>query len=184
MIVWVLWEDQRDARARDFGPHTLLLACIADDLGYPFGKFPQAERVRASPKKGCNKLLAELKLNLKRLLDDGQLCAVFDRDQAHRLWGSDKQVARCRSSLLAKIKNEAPGAYDVVFLEQNVETLYVACCNALGLASGTSKPDPVTRDEVLSKVAFRQPELRAKVRADVPSFDRLVRKVGELVAKL
>jgi hypothetical protein len=31
MQVVVLWEDQRGAQAKGFGPHELLLSCLADD---------------------------------------------------------------------------------------------------------------------------------------------------------
>jgi hypothetical protein len=30
MIITVLWEDQRGAEAKGFGPHELLLSCVAD----------------------------------------------------------------------------------------------------------------------------------------------------------
>lgn len=32
MLVTVLWEDQRGTQARGFGPHELLLSCLADEL--------------------------------------------------------------------------------------------------------------------------------------------------------
>lgn len=184
MIIWILWEDQRDSAGRSFGPHDLLISCLCDDQEGKFSRWFLNQRVRPNPRKGDGKVLNVLKTQLLRLGDEGAVCAVFDRDKAHRMWGQEKQPARCRTALLQKIKNDAPGAYEVVFLEQNVETLLQACAQVLGLAAPAAKSIK-GRDQMLQRVAYHPScEIRMQVRKEVPSFDRLVRKVSILTEQL
>lgn len=183
MIVWVLWEDQRGEGTKYFGPHALLISCLQDDFGDRFARRFLDERVRANPKKSSSKVLADLKANSRQFLDSGALCAVFDRDQAHRLWSDPP--ARCLTSLLERVRSDVPGPCEVVFLDKNVETLTAACRKAVGKEPSNVKPSPAERDAILGNLAFSaSPELRARVRADVPSFDRLVRKIREKIADL
>jgi hypothetical protein len=181
VIVWLLWEDQSGSAPKGFGPHSLLLNCLSDDLGEERWKLEAS--VRSSARKGNNKLLNSLKQDLERLRDDGFVVAVFDRDKAHLLRGKAHETARCRSALLATIKSEAPGDYQVILLEDNAETLVQACLLALGESAPEKKPTRDERDGYLRAVAGR-PDLRTKVRNEIPSFDRLVLKVGELVRAL
>lgn len=182
MIVWVLWEDQRGEGIKGFGPHTLLLSCLADDLGPRFDYVFLKQRVRASPKKSSSKVLAALRDNLKPLLDDGAVFAVFDRDQVHRLW--HEQRVRCRQGLRDRIRSEAKGDYEILFLEENVETLTAASSRALDKVAGGAKPTPEERDSLLNHLAWSTLDRRTRVREQVPSFDRLVRKIGERLAQL
>jgi hypothetical protein len=183
VIVWVLWEDRLSEGSKHFGPHTLLLSCLQDDFGGRFDRRYLAESVRANPKNSNSKVLAELKRNLNRLSDDGMVFAVFDRDQAHRMWS--EQPARCLTALLAKVRGDAHGLYEVVFLDKNVETLLTACCKVLGKEPGPSKPNPAERDTMLNRLAFQSSsELRTRVRAEVASFDRLVKKIHEKISVL
>ncbi len=182
MRIWVLWEDQRGQQARGFGPHELLLSCLKDDFGSRFDCGFLKKRVLASPKKSSSKVLSELKENLNRLQDDGAVVAVFDRDQIHRLW--NPQPERCRTALRQRIQADAGGGYEILFLEENVESLTAACCRALGNEPFPAKPRPEERDRLLGKLAWSNPGLRARVRREVPSFDRLVGKVGAHLAHL
>jgi len=182
MGIWVLWEDQRGS-TRGFGPHDLLLMCLADDLGQlPFQSWWWRE-VKPLPKKGSGNVLIALRHNLSKLRDEGEVVAVLDRDKAHKLTDPAMKPSACRAGLLKALRDRAPGPYELIFLEQNIETLVMACCKALGKSQKQSKPRPDQRDALLKTLAF-QPgsEQRKRVRAEVPSFDRLVRKVGELVA--
>lgn len=184
MIIWILWEDQRDSAGKSFGPHDLLISCLCDDQEGKFSRWFLNQRVRPNPRKGDGKVLQVLKTQLLRLEDEGAVCAVFDRDKAHRMWGQEKQPARCRTALLQKIRNDAPGAYEVVFLEQNVETLLQACAQVLGVTPPEDKLKPKERDQMLQRVAYESREIRMQVRKEVPSFDRLVRKVSNLTRQL
>lgn len=179
MIVWVLWEDQR-APSRDFGPHRLLLSCLADDVEERLEHWLLDKLVRPIPKKGNSSVLKALKEDLEKL--QGLTCAVFDRDKAHLLWGKAHEPARCRTAILAKIKGDASGEYEVILLEDNVETLFDVCQQVLGEAPRKKgeKPSRDERDACLRRAAGR-PEARRKVRHEVPSFDRLVKRVGRLL---
>lgn len=180
MRIVVLWEDQR-APGKAFGPDLLLKSCIADDRN----ESPYADwwrRILPIPKKGKERLIEALREDLQDLAAAGSVVAVLDRDKAHELGGSKRKPA-CRSQLLDILRQKSPGKYELVLLEDNLETLLEACFQALGRDLASTKPSPNDRDDIFHKVAFRPSrDLRIQVREEVPSFDRLVVKVGKLIS--
>ncbi|MEX1368630.1 MAG: hypothetical protein AB1Z98_36215, partial [Nannocystaceae bacterium] len=98
MQVTVLWEDQRGMQARGFGPHELLVACLADDLGIDRQQLKSF--VSSHPKKGVTKVRAALVRDLPRLSTSGPVVAVVDRDKALDLWrGSKASMPTCMSGI-------------------------------------------------------------------------------------
>jgi hypothetical protein len=176
MQVTVLWEDQRGVQAKGFGPHALLVACLVDD---GVGTHEELKhRLNSIPLKGNGNVRRALRDKAHRILDSGRLFAVFDRDKAHELWSSKENVPNCMSGIAARLKQDAPGDYEVVFLGANIESLLSAAAQALGFPSPATKPAPDERDRLLGRLTWDTPEARRKTRSTCPSFDRLVQRVA------
>ncbi|MFH0902366.1 MAG: hypothetical protein V2A73_17170 [Pseudomonadota bacterium] len=193
MIITILWEDQRGVESKGFGPHELLLSCLADDMLLPPGQ-DQADRfecfrrhlkgvVRSIPQKGNSNVRKALQQNGERLARSGPVFAVVDRDKIRELWKNQESIPMdCMTAIRGRFHQDAPGKYDLVFLEQNVETLLVAAL-ALNGQSLKEKPAPDERDRILVGLARDVPSRRAQLRRDCGSFDRLVTRVAARVPR-
>jgi hypothetical protein len=118
----ILYEDQRDDQARPFGLHSLILACVADDLGCEVWKL---KHVKDDLKKGRDKVRAECERNLARLTRDGShVIAVYDLDEAHQACKGPLQ-ATCKPALKRALTEGCNPAEKlaVILLDQNVETV-------------------------------------------------------------
>jgi hypothetical protein len=178
----VLWEDQR-ATGKEFGPDLLLKSCVTDDRSE--NRYANWwKRIEPIPKKGKEKVWMALREDLPDLAAAGAVVAVLDRDRAHELCGLKSRPA-CKSLLLQPLRRQAPGEYELILLEDRLETLFDACRRALGQKGLPVKPNPNERDDIFRKIAFGpSPDPRKQVRREVPSFDRLVGKVRDLIASL
>ncbi|MEX1367036.1 MAG: hypothetical protein AB1Z98_28170, partial [Nannocystaceae bacterium] len=79
----------------------------------------------------------------------------------------------------ARLRQDAPGDYELVFLVQNMETLVFAVCSVTGRPAPSRKPNPDERDRILAGVVWGEtPEVRRRIRDECPSFDRIVGKVA------
>lgn len=179
MKITVLWEDQRGGTIKGFGPHELLVSCVADELSRVRDEIKKL--IVSVPKKGNGNVVQALQRELDRLRNLGPVCAVLDRDQAVNLWPAGSRPAACLSGVRAAVAQLAPGRYELVLLDANVETLVLACCEAIGDSAPASKPSPDERDRILARVVWGAASARATVRGAVPSFDRLVRWVARNV---
>jgi hypothetical protein len=183
MIITVLWEDQRGAEAKGFGPHELLLSCVADELNC--ARDTLKELIESHPKKGNANLRGAIQRDIDRLADVGPVFAVIDRDKVRQLWKSPSQPADCMSSIGHRFRQDAPGDYDLVFLVDNVESLIKAACAVLGEPYPDNKPGPDLRDRLLGKVAWAQSQAsRSAIRKQCPSFSRLVGRLSVRVGAL
>ncbi len=182
MIVTVLWEDQRGVEMRGFGPHDLLIACIADDLGIDRERL--RDRVSSVPKKGVGNVRTALRKDIRRLANSGPVLAVIDRDKVINLWKHGRRPSDCMSGITARFREDAAGDYDLIFLVRNMETLVEAACQAMRLDTRSRKPTPDQRDRLLGRAASRgeAPQVRATIRRDCPSFDRIVTRVARALA--
>ena len=79
-LIVVFYGDQA-TQIKEFGPHNLLCACVADRLG--LGVWAIRRRTNAIPCKGDSKMLARCKAEGARY-GDGKL-ALFDADKFPRL---------------------------------------------------------------------------------------------------
>lgn len=176
MIVTVLWEDQRSGARQGFGPHELLLACLVDDLEIPRPRLH--ERVTSLPKKGRENLRKALEHEFRRFARRGPVLAVIDKDKALDLWKGRARPPSCMSGMTTRLHEDAPGDYEVVFLDRNVDTLVDASCDATGRPVPATKQSPDARDQLLMHAVWATPSVRQAIRASCPSFDRLVARVG------
>ena len=180
MMITVLWEDQRGAEAKGFGPHELLLSCVADELNC--ARNTLKDLIESHPKKGNANLRSAIQRDIVRLADAGPVFAVVDRDKVRQLWKAPSQPADCMSSIGHRFRQDAPGDYDLVFLVDNVESLIEAACAALGEPYPDSKPGPDLRDRLLGRAAWASSQtLRRAIQTQCPSFSRLV---GRLAARV
>ncbi len=171
MIVTILWEDQG---AKGFGPHTLLLSCLEDwGLG---SKWDLRRHITSVPKKGNGRLLKALRRDAQRLSDGGRVFAVFDRDKTHEMW--HPPAPACMAGTSVKVKDEAPGEYEIVFLDKNMESLCAAAARGLRETPPATKLTPDGRDRLLNRLASSGRGERAEMLDACPSFERLVRKVA------
>ncbi len=176
MIITVLYEDESAPNSNKFGPHTLLLKCIEDDVGKDDKEI--GWHIISKPKKGNGNVKKELTSNYKKLSDAGGLCAVFDYDKVHECFSIGKN--ECKSSVQEKNRTATNcNNFTTIFLVENTETLLNACCEAVGIPHPLSKPNPEERDKICHKVAFSEKSIRDKVRELMPSFDYLVLKIKE-----
>jgi len=173
VIVTVLYEDQSAAKPTNYGPHILLLACVADVSGDTVWSL--RERVVGIPKKGDTKLRAALRDDGDLLAAAGALLAMFDEDRVRGCYGLSKGA--CKREILEAITTEATGWPGVVLLVRNMEDVVNAACAALGQPRPARKPTPEERDRHLHRAAAEGPAVRAAILAAVPSFGRLVETV-------
>lgn len=169
-ILTVLYEDSLASKPTNYGPHSLLLACVADRLGWVRWDKRLTTTVLASPKKGDSKLQAALTNDARRLADAGGVAVVFDLDRVRDCFGLPG--TSCIVAVLDAIVKSAAVPVRVVLLDRNTETLVAACATALGLPSPPKVPRE--RDRILNNAADVDVSVREKILADCETFKRLV----------
>lgn len=183
MMVTVLWEDQSSSIRAGFGPHELLVSCLADEL--PIGRNTIKNLVESNPRKGNGNVRASLKKDLTKLSNSGPVIAVLDRDKILDLWKKPgPPPADCWKEIDARMKSEAPGEYRLLLIEQNIESLLEAACASLSQPVPEKKPNPNERDAILNSAAWHNAAVRDDIRQRCPSFDRIVCRVAEALAPL
>ena len=177
MRITVLWEDSRGVETKGFGPHVLLLACVADRLGRE--RRDLEGLVKSVAKKGVGNVIKELQTNLAKLTKAGRVFAVIDRDKAREIWKPALLPADCMSAIRMRIaKAVGSSEYELVFLVQNMESLIDACDEGARTKLQRYKPTPDQRDRILGRAAWEgSPAPRASVLSACPSFKRLVDRV-------
>ncbi|MCX6359345.1 MAG: hypothetical protein NT029_06055 [Armatimonadetes bacterium] len=175
-IFTVFYEDQLGIAVKDFGPHTLLLQCLADRTGGAY--FDLGREVVAVPKKGNNKLLACLRgEDCRRAIHRGPACAVFDEDKVRKMLALP--ATACKSAALAALREGAEEPLAIILLERNVETLVRACLEALCEPAPPDLHKHEVRDRALNRLACGgSPDQRRRVLVACPSFARLVNAVA------
>jgi hypothetical protein len=101
--------------------------------------------------------------------------AVVDRDKIHGLWKKDPPT-NCMSGIAAQFRLDVAGDFDLIFLEDNVETLLALARNE----EIRGKPGPDERDRVLNRAAHDS-DSRNRIRAKCASFNRLVLRIAEAI---
>jgi hypothetical protein len=176
-IVTVLYEDQSAARPTNYGPHILLLACVADARGEELWSL--RGRVDGIPKKGDTKLRTALRDDGDLLATRGPLVAMFDDDRVRRCY--DLPKGACKREVLDAACREATGSPSVVLLHRNMEDVVKAACAALHRTAPAAKPGPEERDRILHRAASAERNVRDAILVAVPSFARLVETVDRLL---
>ena len=176
-IDFVLWEDSRGV-TKDFGPHALALACVADE--FRIDRWALRDWVLGIPKNGAHKLLTAFRRDAIELSRRGEsVIAVLDHDRAGELVGLDSTA--CRSSILERINAETEGACNrhLVLLEANVETLVTVAgtvTEALPtlIQRACFHKDINARDRILHRAAEPHFHDRRRILDELRSLRRLV----------
>ena len=177
----VLYEDQlATSKPRSFGPHVLVLACLADRLQRP--REHLEHHIDAHPCKGIGRLLA---LCREPLLADRHavIFAVCDDDRVreHLKLPATACKLEVRETVAAGLGSPR---LQTVLLARNLETVLAAVLHVLGLDPIADKPSPLKRDGILLRLAYKgTPDQRLALLQRVPSFAYLVdRLTGTIVA--
>lgn len=98
MTVFVLWENHATGPVTRFGPHTFLVACVANLLATDRFELLRSERIKGRSCNGNSNVFREL---ARRPLWDAvpHLIAVLDTDKLHELLGGEARKAGRRSGL-------------------------------------------------------------------------------------
>jgi hypothetical protein len=176
-VVTVLYEDEAAAKPTNYGPHILLLACVADARGTDV--WILRGRTAGIPKKGDTKVRAALRDEGDLLATRGPLVAMVDDDRVRRCYGLP--TSACKREVLDAVLREATGSPSVVLLHRNMEDIVGAACAALHRAAPAAKPGPEERDRILHRAAAAERNVRDAILAAVPSFARLVKTVDRLL---
>jgi hypothetical protein len=182
MRITVLWEDSRGVETKGFGPHELLLACVADKLGRERKELEGI--VKSVAKKGVGNVIKALQTNLTKLNSTGPVFAVIDRDKAREIWKPAPLPADCMAAIRTRIAREVGSSkYELVFLVQNMESLVDACDVGARVNLERRKPTPDQRDRILGRAAWDfSPAPRSGILSACPSFKRLVDRVGDALS--
>jgi hypothetical protein len=164
----ILYEDSLPPDARSYGPHELVLACVADDAGDIVAVRDTLKDAR--PQNGVSKLLASLRRKESR-----PRVAIVDDDQIRRQLGLPADAAR--AAVEAAIHEKAmvgPDQLRVFVLSQNIESIISAlrvCGHSSAMIDDALRKDMVARDSVLISAAKSSSRhVRDCVRRKVPSF--------------
>jgi hypothetical protein len=186
MPVTILYEDSAaDGDVRNYGPHRLVVQCVADRLGVQAWELRTLTPV---PKRSASKLRNECKRIPARFGRDGSwIIAVYDSDRIRPGLGLDSSC--CKALVRERLRDEcAWGEHlGVVLLERNVESLIEAVqrCSPTLVDEGTWKAALAkklnARDIVLGKAAKPpQVQIRACVLREVPSLAYLIEVIIRL----
>ena len=177
-LITVLYEDRHAKGEKNYGPHMLLLACVADRTGG--SRYALRDQVASIALSGDGNVKRRLRDDGASLGATGPLVAMFDNDKVRSRY--PVRTGACKRELLDAVQAEAKGSPVIVLLEQNMEDLLAACCAALKRATLSAKPKPMQRDSILQAAAADgQGAARAAILAAMPSFKRLVDVVHALL---
>ncbi len=173
----MLYEDQLapDSPPRAFGPHVLVLACVADRLGHPRERLEP--HVDAYACKGIGRLLAKCR---EPILADRHaiVIAVCDDDRVRE--HLKLPASACKAQVRGAVASGGQiQRLQTVLLIRNLETVLGAVHDVLGTGPPAGKPLPLQRDSILQRLAYRgTPEQRHAVAQRVASFDYLIHKLA------
>jgi hypothetical protein len=142
----IFYEDDRGG-VKEFGPHELLVACIADTCGQDWWAI--RARFEPIPKKGDANLLKACRDDVPDM-PDSLIFALFDADKLHRrLFESSRPSVE---ELLAELRCRCPDDRLHMFLLRSTSVF------------GGSRSSPARR----SRSASTQPKAKARPRAVEP----------------
>jgi len=184
--VTILLEDQlaKGTPLANAGPTRLIKACVADwsdALGRSEPRYELDRRTQVVYQKGNGNVLRQCRKDSEALCNSGPVIAVLDRDRAHKLW--ELAGGGCRTMLLDRFSAECDSQIELVFLEQNLETVVSCIANRLNLGpmlieQAVKRKDLNQRDSVLNRAVGAQSlAVRQHLLHDVPSFERLIDKI-------
>lgn len=181
----ILYEDASGPR-KGFGPHELVLRCVADDYVAPqaFGSsrhYTLSRRLDGRPMKGVDKVLNGCE-NIERIVDGGQrLFILVDNDRIRRHVRLPSAASSEEVQAAIRALCPLPNQLHITLLEDNAESLIKAAADCdpnidrVRVAEALRKK-LMSRDLVFESVARGQRrDVRDCVRQCVPSFDGFIR---------
>ncbi len=172
----VLYEDQA-GHIKEFGPHKLVCACIADLVGGDVFKIQRA--IEGHPKKGDTKLLRDYE---RHAADGGRILAIFDGDKLHRRLGMPKSADRKQLARALRERGSSPQVTAYV-LPGNLETVFDATLECLSWSEPlpAGKPDLLLRDRVFKRAAFADRRVRDCILDKIPVLREGARALAGLL---
>jgi hypothetical protein len=171
----IFYEDERGPVAK-FPLHTLVCACVADDLGRTTADVQG--KIRGIPKKGDSKLLMACEREVPKMREPC-IFALFDQDQLHNLLKVPKST-----DMIAALRARVPESRAFFYvLDPNIEGLLhkVSSCLDCPAPARKSKDE---RDRLLNRAAWNDDRrVRDCIRSGMESFRRFVDDVAS-VAKV
>lgn len=182
--VAILYEDRlADQKIKSYGPHALVLACLADRLGCSPHAHDLKTRFNPLARKGVDKIIADCR---RPIFGDHylQVIAVCDSDRLHEHLGLGSGA--CKDAIRQALRSGCPFRERLVpvLLERNIETVVDAALTVLGEPPRDlkKKPTPLQRDLILNRMAFgAEPARRRELLVAVPSLAYLVRRLESYV---
>lgn len=176
----IFYEDKAAAGAtKQFGPHILLCACVADLLGVPMSELKHL--MQGEPKKGDGSLLAACKVHAQRGAPV-PIFALFDGDQLRKLLKSrDDSVEALRTALEHRI---ASATIHPFVLEGNIDELVKAAAECFDPpVTRTIIKAHIERDRILNRAAYDgNRAVRECIRTRKPGFAALVDAVAKALS--
>jgi hypothetical protein len=185
----VFYEDSAAGPIKEYGPHMLVCACVADHLGK--NVFDVLDFVDPVPSNGGSNLRKECKrVPPTRIVADGRRAfALYDADKIHE--ELKRPPATRKRDIADLLRKECAWGerLEVVLLTRNLETVLDAIC-ALQPTIATAETRELAvrkkrlneRDIVLRAAAFSDKALRDALLVQVPSLGCLVTRIAaELV---
>ncbi|MCG3133166.1 MAG: hypothetical protein HMLKMBBP_00273 [Planctomycetes bacterium] len=176
--VVLLWEDSIGGGqvVREFGPGSLVRACVADDLGVSIYADEVKLGIVHHPMNGNQKVVHGCRAK-EYVNSSATVMAVLDLDRAYQV--CELPADACLVSIRNALR-ERTGPAVVRLIDRNIESVFTTARVVLGEPTTViRKPRLQERDRVLNALAFgrERAEARSELRSRVPSFDRLVRAV-------
>lgn len=179
--IQILYEDKLSAgNPKNYGPHLLVLACLADRLDRTRWSFTCLTPYAC---KGIGRFI--LKCGEPGLLDAYvRVVALCDDDEVRphlRL-----PASACKTQVTAALRSRAGSSplLHPVLLAPNLEGITDVVAELLGQPP-PGKPTPLERDRLLEHFVHRsQREQRRELLRRVPSFGYLVERLAGIVAEL
>ena len=186
----ILYEDAPGPR-KGFGPHELVVRCVADDYLAPqniggSAEFALQRQLDGRPMKGVDKVLAACKRIEQILIGDQTLFLLLDDDQIRRHVGLPAASGYAEVEAAIRKLCPLPDRLHITLLAENAETLIRAAADCdpsidRGRVDSALRKKVLERDLVFQKVAWAGRAVRDCVRKKVPSFDGFIRA---LITKL
>ena len=184
--VTVLYENGRNQKTKEFGPHKLVRRCVADDLGRDL-RLLGDHVLTGRPCAGNSNVRKLCREQLGLLAGrDGVVVAVYDRD---KLGDLEPTANACTKGFVGALTQgcEPPDRLRCVLLERNLETVLEVLRDVRPdlLAPADWKEaiedkNPTQRDRALGAASVeRHLAVRAALRAKMPSFDYLIVKIAK-----
>lgn len=175
MNVHVFYEDSRTPGG-DFTLHDLVLACVADRIQR--NRWDLKDLVLCKPMKGNANVLKACAHDVRRM-KHAHIAAVLDGDELARLLNLRGNYCKCEArAAFGRIATDA--RLELFVLDHNIETLIETLGRLkpdLPMMTEALDKDRNARDRVFANAANAEPGLRTQLRSEIPSFDRLTRKI-------